>query len=172
VQFDLTSIPTNTNGVPTVIVNATMKLYAYESLRQTTQAKTLTAYRLLEGWAEGTSRGSGQVNGATWQARFVNNKSIISWTIPGGYYDTSWSAVGTDDSGNNPLLAGFTTGWVHWDVTSLVQGWFANTQDPSKGFLNNGVLITINTADYLSFVSKENKNFNNSFYPQLIVTYQ
>ncbi len=117
-QFDLTSIPTNTNGVPTVIVNATMKLYAYESLRQTTQA------------------------------------------------------VGTDDSGNNPLLAGFTTGWVHWDVTSLVQGWFANTQDPSKGFLNNGVLITINTADYLSFVSKENKNFNNSFYPQLIVTYQ
>jgi len=176
VQFDLTSIPTTNSatGAPTQIVNAMMRLYSYidnTNTSQTNQAKTITAYRVTQLWDEGTRSGNGLNNGATWNcAQYIKN-SCISWTNPGGTYEATSGVPGTDDSGN-PLPINFSVGWVKWDVTPLMKDWFANAQDSSKGFPNKGVLIRINTADNLSFVSRENTQFDASFRAQLTVTYQ
>ncbi len=175
-QFDLTSIPTTNSatGAPTQIVNAMMRLYSYidnTNTSQTNQAKTITAYRVTQLWDEGTRSGNGLNNGATWNcAQYIKN-SCISWTNPGGTYEATSGVPGTDDSGN-PLPINFSVGWVKWDVTPLMKDWFANAQDSSKGFPNKGVLIRINTADNLSFVSRENTQFDASFRAQLTVTYQ
>jgi hypothetical protein len=123
-------------------------------------------------WDEGSKQGTGPANGATWNcAQYNKNNCIIFWTNPGGTYDANSGVPGTDDFGQ-PLPIDFAIGWVKWDVTPLVQDWFANMQAPSNGFPNDGVLITINTTDNLSFVSRENTQFAASFRAQLIVTYQ
>ncbi|HEX9571811.1 MAG TPA: DNRLRE domain-containing protein, partial [Burkholderiales bacterium] len=161
-------------GAPTQIVNAMMRLYSYidnTNTSQTNLAKTITAYRVTQLWDEGTRSGNGLNNGATWNcAQYVKN-SCIFWTNPGGTYEATSGVTGTDDSGN-PLPINFSVGWVKWDVTQLMKDWFANAQDSSKGFPNKGVLIRINTADNLSFVSRENTQYDASFRAQLIVTYQ
>jgi len=174
VQFDLTSIPTTNSvtGAPTLIVNAMMRLYSYSNNTQTNQAKTVTAYRVTQLWNEGTKQGTGPANGANWScAQYTRNNCTIFWTNLGGTYDANSGVTGTDDSGNS-LPTNFATGWVKWDVTQLMKDWFANTQDSSKGFPNDGVLITINTTDNLGFVSRENTTYDASFRAQLIVTYQ
>ncbi len=177
VQFDLTSIPTTNSatGAPTQIVSAMMRLYSYidnTNTSQTNLAKTITAYRVTQLWDEGTKSGSGPANGATWNyAQFVKANNYIFWTNPGGTYEATSGVTGTDDSGN-PLPINFSVGWVKWDVTPLMKDWFANAQDSSKGFPNRGVLITINTTDNLSFVSRENTTYDASYRAQLIVTYQ
>ncbi|HYU70178.1 MAG TPA: DNRLRE domain-containing protein, partial [Burkholderiales bacterium] len=140
VQFDLTSIPTTNSatGAPTQIVSATMKLYSFDNNTQTGLAKTVTAYRVTQPWDEGTKSGSGPANGATWNyAQFVKANNYIFWTNPGGTYDATSGVTGTDDSGN-PLPTNFAIGWVKWDVTPLVQNWFANMQDWGQGYVNNG----------------------------------
>jgi len=175
VQFDLTSIPTTNSatGAPTQIVSATMKLYSFDNNTQTGLAKTVTAYRVTQPWDEGTKSGNGPANGATWNyAQFVKANNYIFWTNPGGTYDATSGVTGTDDSGN-PLPTNFAIGWVKWDVTPLVQNWFANMQDWGQGYVNNGVLIMIDTADNLHIVSRENTDAQYvGFKPQLIVTYQ
>jgi len=174
VQFDLTSIPTTNSvtGAPTLIVSAMMRLYSYGNNTPINQAKTVTAYRVTQLWDEGSKQGTGPANGASWNcAKYRQNNCSTFWTNLGGDYDATSGVQGTDDSGN-PLSTTFTTGWVKWDATQLMKDWFANTQDSSKGYVNSGVLITIDTTDNLLFVSRQNTTYDASYRAQLIVTYQ
>jgi N-acetylneuraminic acid mutarotase len=64
-------------------------------------------------------------------------------------------------SGVSPLAASFSSGWIDFDVTALVQEWVDGVRP------NNGVVIYAEVADQFSINSRE----ANSKTPQLIVSY-
>ncbi len=61
----------------------------------------------------------------------------------------------------SPLAAGFTSGWVDFDIKALVQEWVDGVR------VNNGVVIYTNVADQFSVNSRE----NSANKPQLIIKY-
>ena len=61
----------------------------------------------------------------------------------------------------SPLDAGFTKGWITFDLTALVQEWVDGIRP------NNGLVIWSEGADQLSISSRE----SSSKTPQLVVTY-
>jgi N-acetylneuraminic acid mutarotase/Tfp pilus assembly protein PilX len=61
----------------------------------------------------------------------------------------------------SPLAAGFTSGWINFDLKPLVQEWVDGVRP------NNGLVIYTEVADQFSINSRENSAKN----PQLIVTY-
>ncbi len=71
-------------------------------------------------------------------------------------------ATASDESTSaSPLAAGFTSGWINFDLKPLVQEWVDGVRP------NNGVVIYTEVADQFSINSRENSSKN----PQLIVTY-
>ncbi|MGB7815387.1 MAG: DNRLRE domain-containing protein [Methylotenera sp.] len=71
-------------------------------------------------------------------------------------------ATASDEStAATPLAAGFTSGWINFDLKPLVQEWVDGVRP------NNGVVIYTEVADQFSINSRENSSKN----PQLIVTY-
>ncbi len=71
-------------------------------------------------------------------------------------------ATASDEStAASPLAAGFTSGWINFDLKPLVQEWVDGVRP------NNGVVIYTEVADQFSINSRENSSKN----PQLIVTY-
>lgn len=72
-------------------------------------------------------------------------------------------ATASDESTSaSPLAAGFTSGWISFDVKPLVQEWVDGVRP------NNGLALYTEVADQFSINSRE----NSSNKPQLIVTYQ
>jgi N-acetylneuraminic acid mutarotase len=71
-------------------------------------------------------------------------------------------ATAVDESTSaSPLAAGFSSGWISFDLKTLVQEWVDGSRP------NNGVVIYSEVADQFSINSRENGNKT----PQLIVTY-
>ena len=71
-------------------------------------------------------------------------------------------ATASDESTSaSPLAAGFTSGWINFDLKPLVQEWVDGVRP------NNGVVIYTEVTDLFSINSRENGSKN----PQLIVTY-
>ena len=72
-------------------------------------------------------------------------------------------ATAVDESTSaSPLAAGFTGGWINFDVKTLAQEWVDGVR------VNNGFVLYTEVADQLSVNSRE----NSANKPQLIVTYQ
>jgi N-acetylneuraminic acid mutarotase len=71
-------------------------------------------------------------------------------------------ATASDEStAASPLAAGFTSGWIDFDLKALVQEWVDGVRP------NNGLVIYTEVADQFSINSRENSAKN----PQLIVAY-
>lgn len=66
-----------------------------------------------------------------------------------------------ESSGASPLGAGFSSGWITFDLTALVQEWVDGIRP------NNGIVIYAEGADQFSINSRE----SSSKTPQLVVTY-
>ncbi len=135
--------------------------------------KSLDAYALTERFDEGSCSGSpctsGGQYGVTWIYRTWTTPTF-KWTNPGGTYGGSKIATGrAESSGISPLPVDFKSGWVTWDLTTLVQGWVDYpTTNP-----NNGILVRSNAGDQtyqLQFVTKESGSGANG--PHLVVVYQ
>lgn len=71
-------------------------------------------------------------------------------------------ATAAEDTGTSPLSAGFSSGWINFDLKPLVQEWVDGVRP------NNGLVLYTEVADQFSINSRE----NSSNKPQLIVTYQ
>jgi hypothetical protein len=154
VRFDLSSIPP-----ASVIKNATLRMYAKNVLAPSGSSKSIQAYVLLEPWVEGTMLGSGTANGATWRTRDGSN----NWDKAGGTYYDYVIAVGREEAtGLSPLPAGFTAGWVSWDMTQLMQAW-------TDGVVGNfGMLLRSSATDVVEFETRE----SGSNIAQFIVSYE
>jgi N-acetylneuraminic acid mutarotase/Tfp pilus assembly protein PilX len=61
----------------------------------------------------------------------------------------------------SPLAAGFSSGWLSFDLTTLTQEWVDGVRP------NNGIVINTEVADQFSVNSRENTNKS----PQLVVAY-
>jgi hypothetical protein len=127
-KFDLGSIPANST-----ITSAT--LYLYEQGNKT--AQTTYLYRVTSNWSEST---------ATW----------LTWTLPGGDFDSGTSYFGFIPDQNNCMLT--------MDVTSLVQAWV-------NGVYNNyGLLLySLGPNHIIPYASKEDGTA--SRWPKLDIVY-
>ncbi|MCA9145020.1 MAG: DUF4347 domain-containing protein, partial [Planctomycetales bacterium] len=136
-EFDLSSIP-----VGSTITGATLQLQATAN----TAAFDLNIYEVTEDWAEGT--GNATAGAANWNQRLVG---------------TNWSTAG--GTVNSTVVATLNTaaiGQHNWNVTSLVQDWFAGTA------ANNGLLIASpdTGGETVTYDSREG-----TVAPQLVVSY-
>lgn len=152
----------NTSGIAsgTRIVSARMRIKVTSASSTTSNPKTISAFALTESWVEGTQTGSGTANGVTWRTRDGNT----GWSNKGGTYRTPVAAIAVEESSAlSPLPGSFTTGWIYWDVTPLVQEWVDGVTP------NNGVVMISNVADRHIAASKENSTAADR--PQLVITY-
>jgi len=178
-RFDLSAPPPA--GIPQgkTVTSATLRLFMNKIVGQAgaNATKNLDAYALTQWWAEGTSQSSGNPCGATWISRDCQNGYMWStWTGPGpvgggGTYGSSLIATGrVEGSGVDSLPAGFSSGWVTWDLTTLAQAW---VDYPST---NYGILVKSrypgDITYSLEFLTKENNSAGGKYAPQLVVVYQ
>jgi N-acetylneuraminic acid mutarotase len=103
------------------------------------------------------------VNGYIYALGGDNNFSVIYQTnykfdtgIP-----TPVATAADESTAASPLAAGFTSGWINFELKPLVQEWVDGVRP------NNGVVIYTEVPDQFSINSRENSSKN----PQLIVTY-
>ena len=141
VRFDLSALPPGVS-----IEEAWLELY---SVNRTNEGDmTIDVHPVLRPWAEGQ---------ATWELA----TSVVPWTIPGCL------AEGTDLGASVATQRVFTiSDWHEWDVTGLVQGWYAN---PST---NQGVILRgsgTTSVEYLYATSEY--WWALTFSPRLVVRY-
>jgi hypothetical protein len=139
IQFDLSGLPTG------YIKNA--KVWLYRSSGHATTGATVSLYRMIQSWTEGT----GQVNsGANWGTYDGTN----SWGTSGGDYDSTSYDMKT-------IVAG-TNAWYFWNVTDLVSEWKDRT------YSNYGMIFEGNDgSESHNLVSSDNSD--SSLHPKLIV---
>jgi len=149
-NFEILCPPSPTNPcVPAnkLIQSATLQLYV--SLVASPAITNLTVWRVTQSWLEGTKTGSGNADGATWKT----SDGITSWTNGAPLAATGEPTV--------TLSSSFTSGWVTFDVTGLVQAWV-------DGFYPvNGLALLSNASSGISFNSKD----NSSSKPLLTIVY-
>jgi hypothetical protein len=151
-QFDTSGIPSGT-----VIVSATLRMNVTAIAGATGNTKTINAYTVTQSWVEGTTAAG---SGATWNSA----TGAVNWTTAGGSYNlTSVALAKQESTGTSPPPAGFTTGWLTWDLTALAQEWVDGITT------NNGVLIISTVADQMTIASGENGTATSR--PQLVITY-
>ncbi|HZP85027.1 MAG TPA: DNRLRE domain-containing protein [Chthonomonadaceae bacterium] len=122
--FDLSAIPTGAK-IDSVALTLSMS-------RTVSGSETISLYRVLADWGEGTSNATGQegagapatTNDATWIHRFYNTQT---WATPGGDFASAASAtrtvggVGSYTWASTPQLVADVQGWV--DNPSTNFGW-------------------------------------------------
>lgn len=157
VQFDVTSIP-----VGRLITSAILRYRVASLNTPSASPKPIIAYKLTQSWLEGTKNGVTPSDGASWQM----SDGVLNWTTPGGTFGAGAIAPAREESsGLSPPPATFTSGWLTWDLTALVQEWVDGVS------ANNGVVLiaaTPNNADEMLFDSRE---ASAGVTPQLVVTY-
>jgi len=115
------------------------------SSARSSSATSVSLYPVTSAWT----------TAASWNKRDGTN----SWTTAGGDYSTP--AAWTNGS------VGPSTGWYHWYLSSVVQGWVAGS------LTNNGVILRADneaTTNQLTFYSSEANQ--SSTWPVLKVIYQ
>jgi hypothetical protein len=154
IAFDFSSIPTNA-----VISSVQLTLTEAQGLNGN---QTVTLYRAIEDWGEGSSiaanSGQGiaaQAGDATWLYRsfnFADPAQSTAWSTPGGVYSSTASASTTVTSGS----ANQAFSWSSTQMASDVQLWL---QSPSSNF--GWVLVGNESLGQTSkrFVSGESSTF-------------
>ncbi|MEH6503309.1 MAG: DNRLRE domain-containing protein [Cycloclasticus sp.] len=141
-EFDLTGLPATAH-----ILTATLELY---QSRTSADGGAISAHRITNAWAQGVN-----ANG-TGASNWTESDTAISWTTPGGDYDTTAVTITT--------LAG-TVGWSQWDIAALVQDW-VDGKYPNQGFMLNpapGASAYFYSSDYTGDVTLR---------PKLTISYQ
>jgi hypothetical protein len=110
------------------------------------QATSMSLYRVGENWGEGTSlaasggQGAAATTGdATWPARLYDATSPVAWTAAGGTFTPTASAT---------VTVGGTPGYYSWNSAQLatdVTGWL-NTPATNYGWILRGDETTSTTA--------------------------
>ncbi|OGA24790.1 MAG: hypothetical protein A3I02_12250 [Betaproteobacteria bacterium RIFCSPLOWO2_02_FULL_67_26] len=150
--FDTSNVPPGA-----LIVSATLRMRVTGTAGATGNPKVINAYSVTQAWVEGTGAAG---SGATWNSR----TGAINWTTAGGTFNPAIVAVARQEStGISPPPAGFTTGWLTWDLTALAQEWVDGIT------VNNGVILVSTVADSMTIPSAENGTAGNR--PQLVVSY-
>jgi len=150
VRFDLTKLPAGAS-----ISAATLSLNTTSHDNATDPAMTIRAYKLNRAWNVSQVTWNVAATGLPWSAGGANNAPD----------DRAGAAAAT------AITVG-TSGWVDWDITALVQQWYA---DPGR---NYGVLLRpegtggpIGKASY-SFVSSDATGVTVApLRPKLTITY-
>lgn len=151
-QFDVSNILPGT-----VIASATLRMRVTGTFGATANPKVINAYALTQAWVEGTNAAG---SGVTWNSR----TGAINWTTAGGTYNPAIVAVAREEStGISPPPAGFTNGWITFNLTALAQEWVDGIT------ANNGAIIISTVADIMTINSRETGAAANR--PQLVVNY-
>ena len=143
-EFDISAVPTGVH-----IVSATLEL----AMSSVSVAGDISVHRMTRSWLEGTGKGTGNADGATWNDYDGNNP----WTQPGGEFDTApyaTTAVSSDKNGQ----------WVSWEIRDLVAGW-ASGSFPNFGL----VLVGDGTVNNAQFASREDGD--PTLAPRLTIVY-
>lgn len=159
IQFPLTSILPQA-----IIIDATLSLYRY--FDRSTNARTMSFYRMKQSWLEGTGNDTATGDGATWNTY----DGTHNWQTAGasGANDVESSAIGSKamPAGTNSGASYATPQWddISLNVT-LVQGWVSGT------FANNGMCgrMATEVSDCWQFYSSDFSTA--SLRPQLVVIY-
>lgn len=144
IKFDLTDIPSNAT-----ITSATLSLYLYDD--NSSNARTLSAYRLLKDWDEGT---------VTWN-KYDNSNN---WTTAGGFDAADCEQT---DIGNVALAASEADGWIDITLTAGdVTDWIDGTLP------NYGLLLKVDTEsnDQYGYYSSD-YTADTTLRPKLTLTY-
>ena len=143
-QFDLSSIPSSCT-----VSAATMRLYASFI---DAQPKTVDAHRVTSDWDEGTACAAAGI--ANWDNR---SAGPVAWTTAGGDYASPAAASLT--------VASTTAAYYNFNLTTLAQGWVANT------YTNYGVLLNQPTQAGAGEITWQSKNTGTPAYaPNLAIT--
>lgn len=141
-EFDLTGLPATAH-----ILTATLELYQNSA---SADGGAISVHRITNVWAQGVNAN------ATGASNWTESDTAISWTTPGGDYDTTAVTITT--------LAG-TVGWSQWDIAALVQDW-VDGKYPNQGFMLNpapGASAYFYSSDYTGDVTLR---------PKLTISYQ
>jgi hypothetical protein len=131
-----------------------------------TNAATFAWHALRRAWGEGTQAlGTAASGECSWNAAVAGT---TNWTTPGALNTTSDRYA--DAAASVSLTSADANGWKEWDITTLVQAWYATT------IANNGALLYVSPAaatgkaSYHSFAFSE-YTLDTSLRPKLTVTY-
>jgi hypothetical protein len=150
-QFDVSSIPPGTT-----LVSAILRMRVTATAGATANPKVINAHSVTQAWVEGTNAAG---SGATWNSR----TGAINWTTAGGTYNPAVVSGATEEASTlSPPPAGFTTGWITFNLTALVQEWVDGIT------ANNGAIIISTVTDSMTIVSREGAAANR---PQLVVSF-
>jgi hypothetical protein len=144
---DLSTLPPGAQ-----VKSAKLRYYVASIANRTAVPKTVNVSALTQSWVEGTKSGSGTADGVTWWYR---NGTTSAWASSGGTYRTPASATLV-------LPASFTTGYMEFDVTGLVQEWVGGT------LANNGFMVMGPTSTDTLKVNSDEASAN---LPELVLTY-
>ena len=151
-QFDVSDIAPGT-----LLASAILRMRVTAIAGATANPKVMNAYTVTEAWVEGTGAAG---SGTTWNSA----TGVVNWTTAGGTYAAPVVSGATEEAtGLSPPPAGFTTGWLTWNLTALTQEWVDGVT------VNNGVIIVSTVADSMTIASAENGTVANR--PQLVVSY-
>ena len=140
VKFDLSSIPTGT-----VIRNATLWLYSYDTTKMNGSTGYYAAHRITRSWNESTM---------TWTIADTG----ANWTTAGGDCETVADAL-------SPKYAPKIPSWYQWDLTTRVQSWI-NAPASNYGWL----IRAQNESSHLQDQFYQSDTSNASFRPKLVVS--
>lgn len=146
VRFDLQGIAPGST-----VSQARLRVYV-ELATMAGGSSAVEVYNVTEAWDEGTRRGTGTADGASWN----NRKVGVAWTTAGGTTSASPTA-------STNVAGTFTNGWLEFDLTALVQQW---VDFPATNF--GAALRVVRRKSELRASTREaaaNK-------PELVVTYQ
>jgi len=138
IQFDLVLIPPNAS-----ISYAELYLYLMGSYDD--QETEIYVHRITNFWKE---------QEVTWKERYREKR----WNSQGGDFD--WTVE------SSVSLMGKSSGWVSWDVTKTVKGWF------NREYINFGFLLSqdINNRNENRFLSSDTPW--EDYRPKLVISYK
>jgi hypothetical protein len=161
ISFDISSLPENISGIDDhlCIQSATLSLYKLQS----TVDPIASVFKVLNGpWSEGDG-GMSTLGDVDWNHKKHGAPPGIphqSWNTPGLGAGTDYEVPAADSKDIT------SSGWYHWNVTSIVGDWYAET-DPNYGFF---LKITGGTSQHVLQQFASSEHYTKKFRPKLTVT--
>lgn len=166
---------TGPNGLPSgvKIKQATLKLYKIDEPKDNGQYAKLPpnqlvirAFRLLTPWVAGTQEGKAQEGSVTFAYRAYEQEVPQFWGDANQIENGPVKGVDFEETGgaSSPLAPGLESGWMEWDITSMVEQWVAN---PSA---NHGVLLSARSF-YVGSIFASCEAEEQEFRPKLEILY-